>query len=144
MKKLTAIVVGVGLVGTAALCAPVPTSGEKGSERWTGNIMCGEQKAGRLLLMDAQADWNDPKAVLWEWSAAQSADIGAQHKKWFSLPTDCKPVLNGSHVIMSASGGAIALIRLADRKVIFYACPGGNTHSVERLPDGNLVSASSD
>jgi alpha-L-arabinofuranosidase len=109
-----------------------------------GLIMCGEQKSGRLLLMDPKTDWSNEKAILWQWSAAQSADIKPNHKRWFSLLTECKCVLKGTHVITSASGGAIAMIRMEDKKVVFYAQPGGNTHSVEILPDGNLASASSD
>jgi len=93
--------------------------------------------------MDPDADWSKEEAVLWQWSAAQSVDIKAKHKIWFSLLTECKRVLNGTNVITSASGGAIAMVRMVDKKVIFYAQPGGNTHSVEILPDGNLVSASS-
>ncbi len=119
-----------------------PSEKEK-SRSQIGHIMCSDQKSGRLLLMDPDADWSEQEAVLWQWSAAESVDIKAKHKDWFSLLTECKRVLNGTHVIASASGGAIAMIRMVDKKVVFYAQPGGDTHSVEILPDGNIVSASS-
>ncbi len=117
----------------------------KWEDRWLGNIICADQShySGRLLLMDANADWNDEMAILWQWSAAQSADIKPEHKGWFGNPTEVKRVLDGTHVITSASGGGIAMIRMDDKKVVFYAFADGNPHSVEILPDGNLVSASS-
>ncbi len=106
-------------------------------------IMACEQKSARLLLLDPETDWNDERALLWEWSPARSEAISHRHHEWFSNLTDGKRVLGGTHVLVSASGGGVAMVRLADKAAVFHAYAGGNTHSVELLPDGNLVSASS-
>lgn len=87
--------------------------------------------------------------VIWSWSPYHS-DIPLEHVSWFSTGiSDAKPVYDLKYLILTASGGnnnkggGVAIIRLADSKVMFYAYAGGNTHSVELLPDGNMVTASS-
>ncbi len=100
-------------------------------------VLC-EQSVHRIAILDL-----DKKAISWEWLPDKSAFIKTEHLDWFKNPSDAKPVYGGSAILMNASGGGVALIRIADKKVLFYAYAGGNTHSAELLPDGNIVSASS-
>jgi hypothetical protein len=106
-------------------------------------IMLCEQSQHRLALIEADADWSDPDALAWQWQAADSPEIKPEHRAWFRHPTDAKPVLDGDYVLMTASGGAVALIRLEDKATVFYAKAAGNPHSAEWMPDGAIVTASS-
>jgi hypothetical protein len=100
-------------------------------------LLC-EQSVHRIAILDLEK-----KKMVWEWLPEQSANIKKEHIKWFTNPSDAKPVYGGKAILMNASGGGVALIRLEDKKVLFYAFAGGNTHSSELLPDGNIVAASS-
>jgi hypothetical protein len=100
-------------------------------------IVLAEQSVNRIAILDLTK-----KAIVWEWRPDQST-IKPEHIAWFKYPSDAKAVYGGTAILMNASGGAVALIRIADKKVLFYAYAGGNTHSADLLPDGNIVAASS-
>jgi hypothetical protein len=100
-------------------------------------IILSEQLQTRVAIADVAS-----KQIIWEWSPS-APDVKTEALKWFSNISDAKLVYNGKYILATASGGAVALIRIADKKTIFYAYAGGNVHSAELLPDGNIVSASS-
>ncbi|MBO9153031.1 DUF6528 family protein [Chitinophaga sp. GCM10012297] len=98
-------------------------------------VLVTDQAAHRIIMADANTG-----TVYWEWKAG---DVAEDHKKWFSNPSDVKMVMDNRYVLTCASGGGVALVRLQDGKTVFYDYAGGNTHSAELLPDGNIVTASS-
>ena len=109
----------------------------------TASIIGAEQGGHRVVLLKPNADWSRSESILWEWKAGSAPEILPDHVSWFNHVSEVKPVHGTDALLCAASGGGVALVRLNDQKVLFYAYAGGNTHSAALLPDGNIVSASS-
>jgi hypothetical protein len=104
------------------------------------DVITAEQRDDCVILFKSGADWNDPASILWRWDPKEALPdfVG-----YFAAMTECKPNHDCSEIAIAASGGGVARVRFADKKVIFYGNAAGNTHSIATLPDGNVVTASS-
>ncbi|MFT5904873.1 MAG: hypothetical protein ACI9E1_000461 [Cryomorphaceae bacterium] len=99
-------------------------------------LLCADQADNRIRLVELLSK-NEPNRTLW----CYPADDG----KAFPLrPTDAKRVeIKGEVHILAAYHGRVKLIRFKDKKIIKdYPAPD-SCHSAELLPDGNIVTASS-
>lgn len=98
---------------------------------------------GRLVFsLRMDQDWSAAWPV-WSWTAVQSeGQIAVRHRAWFTSTDDCKPVLGGTHVLISSSRGGVALVRRADGACAWYA-PCTNAHSAELVGDRWIAAASS-
>ena len=116
--------------------------GEEASGPYNGSLLATDQGSGNIYLLDpSKKNLND--GILWslvpsELKGLPEGDIahgGGADAKW---------VMGGTHILAICSP-YIALIRIEDKTAVFYSKNrGGNPHSVELLPDGNIVSANSD
>lgn len=107
------------------------------------DVLTAEQRDAKIIVFKSGADWNDPASVVWEWNAADSPEIAPEERYWFGHPSECKSLRGGSCVLVAASGGGVALVRVADKRTLMFGLAGGNTHSAALLPNGVVVSASS-
>lgn len=107
-------------------------------ETATQVIALAEQNTGRYLLYDIPS-----KTIVWSWFPSDGG-LSGYDANLFHLPDEVKPVMNRTCLLVTASGGGVALIRVSDKKILFKAAPMGNPHSAELLPDGNIAVACSD
>jgi hypothetical protein len=126
MKTKTALAVALLLAG----CAAPP-----GFEQHSDLLICGEAE---VSIVDVRADG----CVLWSWKAADHPELPEALRKKFGSTDECKPVSGGRKVLITSSGGAVALVERPSGKVLFSAA-AVNAHSAEVLPGNRVVVASS-
>lgn len=124
---------------TGAACLLVTIAGPAFSQSfpWKSFLVCGDSK---VLLVDYTRSKDSIPEIIWSWDAHQAMDLPAQFRtKLFNTMDDCKAVRGGKQLLVSSSSGAIALLDMKDKKVLFHASVP-NAHSIELLP-GDLIAA---
>ena len=143
MLRRLLLAAGIGfaaLVGTGGCSTPPRKVVTPPLDR---SVVCAEQHLHRIVVFRADSDWSDPANLLWSWEPANDPGVARDHRDWFRFPSECKVVAGGDAILMTASDGVVALLDVPRCRVRFYARPGGNPHSAEVLPDGNLAVVSS-
>lgn len=100
-------------------------------------IVCGGDEVVILNLRDPSG----PRKV-WSWRAADRPELPEALRNKFGSTDDCKPVEGGRKILITSSGGAVALVERATGNVLFHAA-APNAHSAEVLPGNRLVVACS-
>lgn len=107
-------------------------------------VMATEQRDVRVVMLKPQTAPDVDSEVVWEWRPSEDPGIPASARSAFDNLDECKSRDGGRTILVTASGGAFAELDTASRSVRAFGIVGGNPHSVERLPDGRYVVASSD
>jgi Family of unknown function (DUF6528) len=102
-------------------------------------IVCGWDEVFILALGDGPTPAH---RMVWSWRVADSPEIPADMHALFRTTDDCKPVDGGRRILISSSGGAVALIDRETRRASFSARVT-NAHSLEMLPGGRIAAAAS-
>jgi hypothetical protein len=84
----------------------------------------------------------DATAKVWSWKASDHAGLLGDLKNAFATTDDCKPVDGGKRILISSSSGGCALLDRETGKPLWWA-KVRNAHSIEALPGGRIVVASS-
>ncbi len=79
---------------------------------------------------------------LWSWTASTEHGLKEEQLKHFRNLDECKPLDGGKLLLVCASNSGCALLERATGKVRWSAAVT-NAHSVERLPGGRIIAASS-
>ena len=98
-------------------------------------IVCG---ADEVFILDVRGEVRK----IWSWRAAEHPEIPEGLRKKFGSTDECKPVDGGRKILVTSSGGAVALVDRATGQAVFTAA-AVNAHSAEILPGNRVVVASS-
>ena len=99
-------------------------------------LLCADQADNRIRLVNPHAR-NPDDAVLWLYPAADERPV--EYK-----PTDAKRVkIDGETFILAAYHSRVRLIRFKNSELVKDYPSYGSCHSAELLPDGSIVSVSS-
>jgi len=79
---------------------------------------------------------------IWSWTADSSSNLPASLRNKFLTTTECKPVNNSRDILVTSSGGGIALINIRSMDILFSASLP-NARTAEILPGNYLAVAAS-
>jgi hypothetical protein len=128
----------LSLIGVPLMLRQATSAGQQ-ANRETELIVCGWDEVFILALGDGPAPAN---RKVWSWRATEDSGIPAEMRALFRTTDDCKPVDGGRRILISSSGGAVALVDRETRRASFSARVT-NAHSIEILPGERIAAAAS-
>ncbi|MGW7005981.1 DUF6528 family protein [Streptomyces sp. NPDC054933] len=119
-------------------------------------LLAADQASERVLVLDPNDEsWADrgrralrsaARAALWSWSPADDGGLNALNpqRSWRNVSEAKHRVVDGRQWLLTcASAGLAAMVSYPHGDVAWAAVVGGNTHSLELLPNGNVAVAAS-
>jgi hypothetical protein len=119
--------------------AAAPLAARQAAGAETELVVCGWDE---VFILALGAGATPAHRKVWSWRVADSPEIPAAMHAAFRTTDDCKPVEGGRRILISSSGGAIALVDRETRRALFHARVT-NAHSIEMLPGGRIAAAAS-
>lgn len=118
------------------LSASTIVSAQAVPETWE-LVVCGWDE---VFILEFSAGRDSRK--VWSWRADQPSGLPEAFGELFKTTDECKPVDNGRKVLITSSGGAVALVDRQQNRVLFYG-RAANAHSADLLPGGRIAVAAS-
>lgn len=103
-------------------------------------ILCGREEV--YILDINRLEGNRPQKV-WSWKAKDRPEIPEAIRGKFGTTDECKSIDGGKKVLVTSSGGGVALVDRKTGKAQFYAVVE-YAHSADILPGGRVAVAGSD
>jgi hypothetical protein len=126
LKMLLAVFLGLAAGARMLVAAP-------GTEEL---ILCGDQE---VFVLDV----NSGGKKIWSWLAEDHPELPDAVREQFRTTDDCKPVEQGSRILITSSGGGVALVERASGQAVFWASVE-DAHSAEMLPRNRVLVAGAD
>ncbi|MCH5714924.1 DUF6528 family protein [Niabella hibiscisoli] len=98
-------------------------------------VACGGDK---IIMIDSRKSTSLKAHISWTWQVAEATELPEAYRKIMVPLDECKPVQGGKQLLITSSGGGVALLDVASKKVLFYA-NSPMAHSAEMLPGGKIA-----
>ena len=133
-------------IATLAACVFAATTAAQPHAGRRELIVCGWDEVF-ILDLDVTPGAADGKTGrderrVWTWRAQDRSDLPDEFKPLFKTTDECKPDDDGTRILITSSGGGVALVNRADGRVLFHARVT-NAHSAELLPNNRVAVAAS-
>ncbi|WP_114792026.1 DUF6528 family protein [Niabella yanshanensis] len=100
-------------------------------------VACG---GDQVVMIDSRKSTPGKAHITWTWKVGDAVDLPGEYRKIMVPLDECKPVKGGKQLLITSSGGGVALLDVASKKVLFYA-NAPMAHSTEMLPGGKIAVA---